>query len=347
MPSPGKTLALLFVLLLDVSLQGCAANRRLPPSTSPAATAALYIPIAEEADQELLQRHAPCFLIEEFQDDFNRIGSPSARSEADGGHEIYIDTDQPAIYTLVQPFSSRGKNYTNLIYRVHFPEVPWPRLTSGRNVGLLVYVTLDAQEEPILITTLHTCGCYLAMVPTSNLPSICWPSGWPEESQEVYGETLPAHLAWPDKIAAKRLVITLRGATHRVKAIDFREAGESAEVAKRTARMRPMNALERLPHGEETVSLFEQAGWRKGYVKGSSKPLERLLISWWAIDPLVGVDKALGPPEETGSNLHTSLKFWARKASNIWNFPEFLSYWGWRLPLETSNESRRQPPVSR
>lgn len=346
MANPLKQLALLSVLLLGLSLQGCAATSRMAAELPPAPVA-LYLPTAADAGQELLLRYAPWLVVEDYQYDFNRIGTPSARPDEEEGHAIYIDTGRPAIYTQTQYFSSGGSDYTNLIYRVHFPEVPWPHLTLGRNVGLLVYVTLNDRREPILITTLHTCGCYLAMFPTSNLPLSGRPSGWPEESQEVYGETLPARLELADSSPAGRLVITLRGETHRVRNVAFRDEGEITGLVRLPAPLQPMSALERLALGGETVSFFEQSGWRKGYVKGSNKPLERVFVSWWALDPLVGEDKALGPPETTGTTMYTSLKFWARKASNIWDFPSFLNYWGWRLGPDSTDDSRLQPLVSR
>jgi hypothetical protein len=111
--------------------------------------------------------------------------------------------------------------------------------------------------------------------------------------------------------------------------VEFRQGRESPEVADPPIRLAPVTALAALPLGDRKVSFFEQEGWRRGYVKGNSKPLELLLMSWWALDPKVGRDKALGPPEETGIKLYTSLKFWARNDSDIWNFPDFLNYWGW------------------
>jgi hypothetical protein len=34
---------------------------------------------------------------------------------------------------------------------------------------------------------------------------------------------------------------------------------------------------------------------------------------------------------ETSNPFYTSLKPWNRKASDMWNFTEFLEFWGWRL----------------
>jgi len=186
----------------------------------------------------------------------------------------------------------------------------------------------------VLVTPLHACGCYLAQVPTSNLGYDSWPLDWPGEWQEIFGEKLPGQLLLKERSPAGRLVVTIRGDTHRVKALAFRANEVKVDPATRivTMELLPMTALSQLPVTGGTESFFEKSGWRKGYVRDSHKPLERILMSWGALDLHVGADKALGSPEETGVIFYTSLKFWHRRQSNIWNFPEFLRYWGWRLP---------------
>lgn len=327
-----KLPSLFTALLLALGLQGCAA---VVPDIAPGkpATVALYQPKAAAQEQPLLQRYAPWFEVEGYQHDFNRIGAPAAQMASADAPRIYIATDRPTIYTLVQKFSNGGSDYTNLIYRVHFPEIPAGHLTKGRNVGLLVYVTINDREEPVLITTLHTCGCYLAMIPTSNLARSKWPGDWRDGDQDVYGEKLPGHLELQGKVPRGPLVIRLRSETHRVMGLGFREVKQETDEATldRPAELAPMAALEQIPLNGGTVTFFEKTGRRKGYVKESGKPLERLFMGWWALDPLVGEDKALGPPEETGATFYTSLKFWARQESNIWNFPAFLKYWGWNF----------------
>lgn len=86
-----------------------------------------------------------------------------------------------------------------------------------------------------------------------------------------------------------------------------------------------------LPYQDKTVSFFETEGSRKGYVKDNTKLLERFLISWWAFDFQVGEDKAYSTHDKSDTVFNTSLKFWARKASDLKDFPKFLDYWGWRL----------------
>ena len=322
-----KLLTLPSLLIFFLTLQGCALTGGKGPA--PESNQALYRPLAEPGGDALLQRYAPHFEIQDYQEEYNRIGAAAARLTTGNDYEVYVDTDRPTIYTLVQTFATAKGDYTNLIYRVHFPEVPWPHLTWGRNVGLLVYVTLNSRQEPVLITTLHTCGCYLAMIPTNKLPREQWPAGWLSDGQYIFGEQLPGQLELPPQEPYGQLFISIRGRVHRVTAVEFRPAEKTQPQPDPPTRLAPMSALDALPLGKRTVSFFEQEGSRRGYVKDNRKPLELLFMSWWALDPKIGQDKILGPPEETGVVFYTSLKFWDRESSNLWHFPQFLSYWGW------------------
>lgn len=92
-----------------------------------------------------------------------------------------------------------------------------------------------------------------------------------------------------------------------------------------------MSTLHHLPLDGGYGAFFEGEGERRGYVRDSRKPWERLLMSWWALDAQVGEDKDLGPAAETGVIFYPSLKPWARQDTDLWRFPAFLDYWGWTL----------------
>jgi hypothetical protein len=319
------TILSLFLCGLALFTNGCSLITTLPAESS---RQALYV--LTESGETVLERYAPLFLIEDNQENYNRIGTPTVSLDESGKHEVLIDTAQSTVYAMTQNFTTARGSYSNLIYRVHFPKTPFPNLTVGKNVGLLVYVTLNSDGEPVLLTTLHTCGCYLAMIPTAGLPDEAKPDDWPENEQVVYGVTLPAKLE--RKNESRKILIRLRSETHRVIDVGFASSSEYELINAIPMRLLPMEALNRLPTPNRgTTSFFETKGHRKGLVKDSGKPLELLFMSWWVIDPFIGVDKALGPPEETGVTMYTSLKLWARDKSNIWNFSRFLKYWGWDL----------------
>lgn len=101
-------------------------------------------------------------------------------------------------YYETRRFQISRSTYTNLIFRVHFEKVPlnfFPfYLGAGENVGLLVIVILDLKGQPLLYTLVHTCGCYLAFIPTSYMPEQSFPKIWDKGRQTVYLENLPGML---------------------------------------------------------------------------------------------------------------------------------------------------------
>ncbi|MBU0484711.1 MAG: hypothetical protein KKB30_09380 [Proteobacteria bacterium] len=290
-----------------------------------------------EQDGSLFARYAPAFILEESDKSFNRIGTPTVRDDGNGKPEIYVDPIRPTIYSMEQKIKVKGGDYTNLIYRVHFEGTPFTHLTGGKNLGLLIIVTLGKDEKPLLITTVHTCGCFLAIIPTSNLSAKSYPEGWDLGGHDVFGERLPGLLEFrqPEN-DQDRLVFRIRSETHRIMGLDLISEEDFVSPPELVpASLRPMADLHKLPFGDSQVSFFEVEGCRKGYVRNSHKPFERMLMSWWAMDWRIGEDKDLGPSAETGTIFYTSLKFWARKKSDLWNFKDFLKYWGWKLvPLE-------------
>ncbi|WP_321389236.1 hypothetical protein [uncultured Desulfuromusa sp.] len=234
---------------------------------------------------------------------------------------------------MEQQFEDKNRKFTNLIYRIHFQETPLPHLTAGKNVGLITIVTLDQDNRPLLVTTVHTCGCYLSIIPTSHLSLQAYPENWPSDKQDIYGELHPAVLKVnPSFNSKQRVVAWIRSETHRVMDLDLWPENHPLPSSNSvTATLKPMSELTKLPFGATEISFFETHGPRKGYVRNSHKPLEKILMSWWSMDWRVGEDKALGPKEQTGTTFYTSLKFWAREKSDLWNFSDFLKYWGWKL----------------
>ena len=305
--------ALLLVIFLAA---GCASH-------GPAAPPLAVVPPPGRND--LFGRHMPVLVVHEPERSWNRVGRVVA-----GPDGVGVDPDRPAVYVRREEFATARGRYTNLVYRFHFEKVPFSlvpfHLTAGRNVGLLVIITLNAHNTPILCTTVHTCGCYLAFIPLAAMPEEMLPPGWPKEEQRVLGERLPARLAVPEN---GRIALHLRPGTHRV--MDAAGAGARLPWAAQAAEILPLAVLRSLDTGEGKTSFFVRKGLRRGHVRGSRKPLEMLLMGWWALDPFVGEDKALGPEEETGTVFYTSLKFWARRRSNLADFAQFLRYWGWRL----------------
>jgi hypothetical protein len=312
-------------------LSACAHHKKIPHET----TRTVYS--ADSCQDALVYDYAPLFLTHNYGASYNRIGEPSARYDDRGNEQIYIDSGNPIIFFLKNTFTTPKGRYTNLIYRVHFPKVPFRLipfyLTAGKNVGLMVVITLDSKQRPVLVTTVHTCGCYLVIVPTSFLPRDALPVKWLEKPIRAYGEKLPWVLDY-SKIRDPKLLIHLRPGVHRVmdlEIIDKQELQDFRQYKVIYSDLKPVRELEKIPINGSTTSFYHQKGILKGYVKGSVKPLESIFLSLLSLDFFVGTDKVYADPQEYGNPFYTSLKPWNRNASNMWDFAAFLEFWGWQL----------------
>jgi hypothetical protein len=290
-----------------------------------------YIP---SDDNTLLSQWAPVFIVENPEKTYNKIGSPVAGDDGEGG--IVVDPDISSVYVEERSFVTAGGTYRNLIYRIHFPEIPHGlvpfQIGAGKNIGLLVIVTMNSSGQPVLYTTVHTCGCYLAFFPTSFTPADTFPEGWPSGSQSVYGENLPTVLDFTEFAADNKIMLLLRNRSHRVRDIWGGSRDSLGRMEAVPLPLRSASLLERLPvDAGNTVSFYEESGSRQGYVKGSHKYWERLLMSWWVLDWRIGEDKKLGRDKNDLPVFYTSLKPWARDESDMRDFSAFLTYWGWNL----------------
>ncbi len=323
-----------WVLLILVLTAGCS----LPRGGMGREAAPVVYSVLEEVSGGLIERFAPAFVVHSPQDPWNRIGRPSARAEDGGEVGVFVDPEKPMLYTMTRRFSTDRGEYTNLVYRVHFEEVPYRlvpfHLTAGKNVGLLVVVTLDTRERPVLLTTVNTCGCYVSIQPFSDLPRDALPEAWTGQPLDVFGETLAAMLDASSTLEP-RLLIHLRPDVHRVMEVEVvasRELQDGGRFAVTAMQVAPMKTLERLPvPGGGHTSFFSNAWVDRGHVKASYKIWETLLMSWWSLDFFVGSDKAYKDTAVTGNPFYTSLKPWNREASDMWHFDRFLRFWGWRL----------------
>ena len=330
---PGKTMMILrklFALLVLAIVSSCASYPDKPLWDQ----SLVYNPAD---NKELIYRHAPVFVIEEADKEYNKIGTVIASNDG-GNEEVRVDPQTGTYYATQKSFTTLRGSYTNLYYRVHFSEVPSGLipfyLGAGENVGLFVVATLDNNFDPVLYTIVHTCGCYLAFLPTSYLPEDIRGEGWQGDRQIVYGENLPAFLQYTLPQKKQRLILHIRHGSHRVKNVWLASREEINEYQTVIPLIKPLETLEKLelPDGS-TTSFYETSGSRMGYVKGSHKIWERLLISWWAFDWRVGEDKKLGEDATDSDSIvfYTSLKPWAREESDMRDFAGFLNYWGWEL----------------
>ena len=325
-----KSPTLFLLLTCLIFFSSCASLPIHPPANE-------LLSYTAEDDETVFSRYSPVFVVEHYMDKYNLIGTPSARITKDVKEEIFVDPEKPTIYTQERMFKTSKGKYTNLIYRIHFEKVPFGLipfyLGAGKNVGLIVVVTLNHEDSPILYTIVHTCGCYLSFIPTSYMPEEAFPEGWRKERQYVISENLPGYLDYKGaSLDQTRTMILIKSGSHRVKDVWLSNVNLLKNYDIVRARVLPLQSLKKLHMTDkETTSFYETSESQNGYVKGSYKPWERLFISWWALDWKVGEDKKIGRDKEDGPIFYTSLKPWDREASDMRNFVAFLEYWGWGL----------------
>ncbi|MDI6797334.1 MAG: hypothetical protein QMD09_10330, partial [Desulfatibacillaceae bacterium] len=279
-----KAALLLCISLLAVFLaSGCAHLQRVGPDERPVAYKSVDMHengvFGEYGD--MVKDFCPIFLAYKIEAEHNRIGRPEAEMGEDGKERVFVNPDRPAVYAMVKTFATAKGSYTNLIYRIHWSEVvpsliPF-HLTSGKNVGLIVIITLNSKQQPVLISTANTCGCYLSVTPTTFLDKDAFPKGWPEGRQSVFGEMLPAILDFnPETEEKASLAIAMRPALHRVMDIFTTGSDSFEKLAKEIIPMpvHPMESLWSLPVNGSTTPFYETGGRRKGFVKESIKPWE-------------------------------------------------------------------------
>ena len=315
------------MLLLVMLFSGCA-GRTVSVGQEERVVAAAASPEAPD-----LVRMAPSFVLQGTQSLHNRIGRAEAQKNK-SREIVYINTDHAAIYADVRSFTTDKGTYTNLVYRIHFPKTPFSLvpfyLGAGENVGLLVILTLDAKHRPLLVTTVDTCGCYAASIPTESLPLSFYPDDWPTGRLSVFGEHLPSRL--PPVGENDTIQVAVRADVHRV--MDIRVAPKDTQSLEpvQKAELLGLDTLKTLPSGEGTFTSFYYEHWPlTGYVKGALKPWETLLLGLPSLDLFVGMDKAYGDARFRCNHFYTSLKPWNRTSSDLNDFPAYLHFNGWKL----------------
>lgn len=291
--------------------------------------------VLEEGDARFV-RHAPVFLVEGYEEEYNRIGTPSARLDANGEEEIYVDATQPTYYLESREWTSGARRYTNLIYRVHFEQSKSNSNSrdggNGRNVGVMVIVTLDEEDKPVYVNSVQTCGCFHAVLPTNFTSPDAYPDWWNMDSYTVYGETLPGRLTYPEDFGTEyRPVVFLRDGNHRTANMLIASIGDVREKYPLiTAAAEPMEALKHLKLGDGETSFYYESGDKKGLVKGAYKRGEAFLLGAFVGDGRVGQDRIYGGDDELPRGFYTSIKRGEKNESDMWDYKPFLELDGWK-----------------
>lgn len=325
-----RSIGICTALIAAVALTGCVTTGGAMPGPG-STTAYVY-----DGDDELLSAYAPVFLIEHSERRYNKIGTPSARSTSRNKEEVFVDSSIPTIFHQVRTFQTEKGEYTNLIYRVHFERSPFTwvpfNFSAGKNVGAIAVVTLNEDNLPVLLTTVQSCGCYHAIIPTNFLEREAYPDEWDMDGITVYGERLPGLLDFPEPFTDdSKIVITLRDGTHRTGDIRVSRIDALDGISNTVhARVAPIEALKKLPLDEGTTSFYHTKGRKRGLVNGAHKPWETLLFGLWAWDANVGQDREYASKEDGGRRFYTTLSAFRKKRSDMWDYEGYLNHNGWK-----------------
>jgi hypothetical protein len=242
---------------------------------------ALGIPQPSEQEQALLlAAYAPLFEIETtgVYDRFGALfwgGDPSNAGKV-STPAPQVDLARAVVYQRLAFTRYQGQTLLQLIYSVWFPERPRSSaldLLSGTLDSVALRVTLDARGAPLLVDSIHACGCYHLFFTTPGVT----PRPAPQARMEwaFVAATLPA------LNAGQRVRVRLASGSHYVVGLQPAAAVEGRPVTPYT--LLDDNALRTLPVSDGPAGSTRSAFWPNGIVPGSERG-ERLLFWPMGID---------------------------------------------------------------
>ena len=205
----------------------------------------------------LLAQYAPVFEVETpngTSNNADRFGALHFTAEDTPS----VDIDNPVVYQRVAFTRYRGQTLTQLVYGIWFPERPASQmidLLAGHLDGVIIRITLDQRGIPLLVDSIHACGCYHLFFPTPRLS----PRAAPQAHMEW--AFIPATL--PLLNAGQRLQLRLASASHYL--LDIRPFDNVLRTADIRYNLRDDNELRSLPiAGGGRKSVFGSNGIIEG-----------------------------------------------------------------------------------
>ena len=116
---------------------------------------------------ELFERYAPVLEINETSD-ADKIGKIALNDS----NSPFVNTNQPAVYTLLSYTRFNDKTLAQLNYVFWFPERPAEKsmdIYAGKFDSITWRVTLDENLQPVVFDSVHSCGCYHKFYSTKGL----------------------------------------------------------------------------------------------------------------------------------------------------------------------------------
>ncbi|WP_426416427.1 hypothetical protein [Aestuariirhabdus sp. LZHN29] len=196
--------------------------------------------LSTERQTQLLNHYAPRWQIEQG-GSFDRPGRPYWKEEL-----AMVDSQNPVTYTQAGYTRWQGQWLLQLSYLVWFSERPstaWGDIYAGRLDGLYLRVTLDTEGKPMLLDSIHPCGCYFSVIPLRDDLRL--------RPDAELGE--PPLLLPPLAFAAgKRLQVSISSGDHMLIGAQWVDA----DLPGSPYLLQPQNSLRHLANGEGSRSLY-------------------------------------------------------------------------------------------
>ena len=205
---------------------------------------------------------APVFEIESRDGNtpapFDRFGVPTWPTR--DATAPSLDTTQPVVFRRSSHTLVGGRWLRQQVYTAWFTERPAQGffngafdLLSGTLDGVIVRLTLAPDGAPLMVDTIHSCGCWHQFFPA---PGVALRDGAPLQIEWVF---VPATL--PPHARGQRLVVRLASATHHVMSVTSASAPAGVRYT-----LRDENELRALPlpGGSGSRSLYAADGLVRG-----------------------------------------------------------------------------------
>ncbi|MBC7003452.1 hypothetical protein BIZ37_12875 [Photobacterium sp. BZF1] len=229
---------------------------------------------------QLYQYYSPLINIETASAD----DIPGTVNYVDSQHKPAVDTSQPAIYLHHSYTQLYGKIYLQLNYSLWFANrTPTSSFDpyAGKFDGVLLRLTLDHQGRPMLLDSIHHCGCYHMVFNFSD--KFVFDNAKPDtESPLLFNRPAPFDLpTWS---------VTLSHGEHMIKQVGWLAKKDLPNANKVQSLVgHHYDQLRQLPsHQQHTISLFDQRGMLAG-----SERLESTYLWPFGI-PSAGAMRQLG-----------------------------------------------------
>ncbi len=174
--------------------------RRYDPAGAPVSAAQVRAILARAPKDAL---GVPRFSAQDA-DALFRAYAPQYEIETTGPHDHFgplawkaapapeVDTSRPVVYRRLAYTRYGERSLVQLVYTLWFPERPADRffdILAGKLDGLVIRVTLDEDGAPLVVDTIHPCGCYHMFFPTALLQPVPAPN--PREEWAFMPSSLP------------------------------------------------------------------------------------------------------------------------------------------------------------